>query len=90
MWKEIVMKKLLGIVVLGLLWCNVGSADVPWDDFDVKSLNENLTTHGWKIDSVKQVSIYKEPYDIYILKKRGWILYCKIELSNLDTDCYTP
>lgn len=84
------MKKAILIIVLGLLWCNVGFADVPWDDFDGKSLNENLITHGWKIDSVKQVSIYKEPYDIYILKKKGWILYCKIELSNLVTECYTP
>ena len=86
------MKKLLGILVLGLLWCNVGFADSPLedDDYDSRSLNNNLTKHGWKIDSVKQVSIYKEPYDIYILKKKGWILYCKIEIANSYTECDAP
>ena len=33
------MKKLLGIVVLGLLWCNVGFAD---DQADRKKLIDNL------------------------------------------------
>ena len=86
------MKKFLVIAVLSLLWCNVGFADSPLedDDYDSRSLNNNLTKHGWKIDSVKQVSIYKEPYDIYILKKKGLILYCKIEIVNNYTECDAP
>ena len=35
------MKKLLGIIVLGLLWCNIGSSEVT---------NGDLTT-SWKYDS---------------------------------------
>ena len=86
------MKRFLIIAVMGLLWSNVGFADSPLedDDYDSRSLNNNLTKHGWKIDSVKQVSIYKEPYDIYILKKKGWILYCKIEIAYSNTVCDAP
>ncbi len=86
------MKKAIAIIILSLLWCNVGFADSPLedDDYDSRSLNNNLTKHGWKIDSVKQVSIYKEPYDIYILKNKGCILYCKIEIAYSNTDFDAP
>ena len=47
------MKKLLGIVVLGLLCCNVGLAmcysDCPSPpEFDSASVEKNIFEHGWK------------------------------------------
>jgi hypothetical protein len=47
------MKKLLGIVVLGFLWCNVGFAycysDCPSPPkFDERSVEKNVFEHGWK------------------------------------------
>ena len=92
------MKKLLMILVM-VLWCSVGLADSPIldDDYDENSLNNNLTEHRWKIDSVKQVRIdnerrpsFKEVFDIYILKKGSWILYCKIGISDYVTVCTPP
>ncbi len=86
------MKKLLGIVVLGLLWCNVGFAGekkklpVTFTDYHPSSLNENLVNYGWKTKSVRKTN----EFDIYILNKDSWILYCTVEIKYLDSDCYLP
>ena len=84
------MKKLLGIVVLGLLWCNVGFAD---DKKELKALkdyswdlNDNIINFGWKIKSKRNTS----KYDIYILTKNSWILYCVVEIEDLRTKCSIP
>ena len=86
------MKKLLGILILGLLWYNVGFAEekkklpVHLTDYHSSSLNENLVNYGWKIKSVRKTN----NFDIYILNKDSWILYCTVEIDYLDSDCYLP
>ena len=63
------MKKLLGIVVLGLLWCNVSFAETKRPelnkDYVYSDLNLNILKYNWKIDKVRSTS----EADIYILKK---------------------
>ena len=67
------MKKLLGIVVLGLLWCNVGFAEdkenLPkyGEDYTNISpqLNNNIINYGWKIKSIRKTN----DKEIYILNK---------------------
>ena len=84
------MKKLLGILVLGLMFCNVGFAD---DKKELKvlkdysfDLNDNIINFGWKIKSIRNTS----KYDIYILTKNSWILYCVVEIEDLRTKCSIP
>ena len=84
------MKRFLMIVVLGLLWCNVGFAD---DKKELKvlkdysfDLNDNIINFGWKIKSIRNTS----KYDIYILTKNSWILYCVVEIEDLRTKCSIP
>ena len=84
------MKKLLGIVVLGLLWCNVGFADgkktlVILKDY-AHDLNDNIINYGWKIKSFRNTSTH----DIYILKKNAWLLYCTVEIDRLNSRCNIP
>ena len=63
------MKKFLGIVVLGLLWCNVGFAET-------KDSVNYYTKQNYKI--IKYVS------DGYIqritLEKRGHVVICSLHL----------
>ena len=86
------MKRFLGILILGLLWYNVGFAEekkklpVNLTDYHSSSLNENLVNYGWKIKSVRKTN----NFDIYILNKDSWILYCTVEIGYLDSDCYLP
>ena len=69
------MKKLLGIVVLGLLWCNIGFAEdkkeLKWDIDYSSDLNGNIINYGWKIKSVRKTN----DKEIYILNKNNWIMY---------------
>ena len=62
------MKKFLAIIVLGLLWCNVGFAEENKPEYHLGSLNKNIIVHGWKIKSSK---IFKTkdgiPYELYTL-----------------------
>ena len=72
------MKKLLGVLVLGLLWCNVGIADdkenLPKYGKDYTNiypqLNNNIINYGWKIKSVKMTN----DKAIYTLSKNKWII----------------
>ena len=55
------MKKLLGIVVLGLLWCDVGFAEVlTWEC----GKSENLKWINWQLDlkkkELKSQTVYKK------------------------------
>ena len=84
------MKKLLAILVLGLLWSNIGLAE---DKKELKilkdyafDLNDNIINYGWKVKSVRNTSTH----DIYILTKNSWILYCAIEIESLRTKCDIP
>ena len=84
------MKKLSMILVLGLLWCNVGFADVtsPPPQFDEKSLNKNILEYGWKVKSVNDDSLAIE---IYTLTKDKWILICTVErILEIKTYCALP
>ena len=84
------MKRFLMIVVLGLLWCNVGFAD---DKKELKAfkdysydLNDNIINYGWKVKSVRNTSTH----DIYILNKNSWIQYCTVEIVSLRSKCNIP
>ena len=91
------MKKLLGIVVLGLLWCSVGVADDKKNlpkygkDYTHTSpeLNNNIINYGWKIKSVKMTN----DKAIYTLSKNKWIMYCVVFFADDEietTDCRIP
>ena len=45
------MKKLLGILVLGLLWCNVGFADVKFQKTKLKI--DDLVQNGYRLFTVQ-------------------------------------
>ena len=87
------MKKLLGILVLGLLWCSVGIAEIkapkPNQDYSDRDLNLNILKYNWKIDKVRSTN----EADIYILKKDKWMLYCIVLIEpgyGTETDCDLP
>jgi hypothetical protein len=85
------MKKLLGILVLGLLWCNVGFADVtsPPPQFDEKSLNKNILKHGWKVKSMTDGGLLAT--EIYTLTKDKWMLICTVRMHlEIKTVCKLP
>ena len=76
------LKKLLGIVVLGLLWCNVGFAD----EIDYNSLNENIKK-GYKI--TKETSSQK--IKTFTLKNgKNEVVICVVYLADHDTECWKP
>ena len=86
------MKKLLGIVVLGLMWCNVGFAEEKKPKYS-SSLNENIIVHGWKIKSSKIVKRHNGvPVELYTLTKGKWILKCHVYVwDELGVDyCKLP
>ena len=59
---------------------------VPLTDDHSSSLNENLVNYSWKIKSVRKTN----EFDIYILNKDLWMLYCTVKIGYLDSDCYLP
>ena len=76
------MKKLLGIVVLGLLWCNVGFAD----EVSYRSLNENIKK-GYKI--TKETSSQK--IKTFTLKNgKNEVVICVVYLADHETECWKP
>ena len=85
------MKKLLGILVLSLLWCNVSFADKK-PKFSYISLNENIIKYGWKIKSIKFASAKGFPVEIYTLTKGKWIMKCNLRYIHtmMSTTCYLP
>ena len=87
------MKKLVAILFLGLLWCNVGFAETKRPernkDYIYNDLNLNILKYNWKIDKVRSTS----EADIYILKKDKWMLYCIVLIEpayGTETDCDLP
>jgi hypothetical protein len=78
------MKKLLGIVVLGLLWCNVGFADQP-----VKVLMQE----GYKITKEELFTIKGFGLKIITLQKKNGYAICTINLNTTghisDANCKT-
>ncbi len=87
------MKKLLGIVVLGLLWSNISFAD---DKKEKKLMNDYLDD-GWDIS--KKVDIDENGLRTYTLKKRNNIVLCHVWLHVFyvtrdqrqpQTLCYKP
>ncbi len=80
------MKKLLGILVLGLLLCNIGFAEeIKRPEYSYSSFNYNILKYKWKhTGSFKGEGAVK----VMTLKKDQWILYCAIYLE--DTECWLP
>jgi len=92
------MKKLLGIVVLGLLWCNVGVAEsfcekYPENDICKKKLYSplnDLLKDGYKITSEELVKGENWLVTIFVLKKRSSIVTCKVDHFYKTTTCRAP
>ena len=87
------MKKVLGILVLVLMWCNVGFAEdkkeLKWGIDYSSDLNGNIINYGWKIKSVKITN----DKAIYTLSKNKWIMYCVVFFADDEietTDCRIP
>ena len=56
------MKKLLGILVLGLLWCNVVVADIVEKTFNLSCQGEINTSGGWT--GLKETNYFYEDFKI--------------------------
>ena len=82
------MKKLLGIVVLGLLWCSVSYAKTLGID---KTVDHYLSKEGYSLHStdIVQSGVY-----IYHLIKGGSpdpdIITCAYTLKDNNTICFAP
>ncbi len=79
------MKKLLGIVVLGLLWCNVSVAelielnkcfngkDSSFDDTEIKNIEYRYDEHIWSINAstgiITQIEIFNDDFRKTVIKK---------------------
>ena len=79
------MKKLLGILVLSLLWCNVGFAE---------TMNE-LLDDNYKITKKELVKFDTYAYKIFTLKKGNNIKVCSIGIRKMGgisstSKCMTP
>ena len=80
------IKKLLAIIVLGLLWCNVGFADeVEKPKYDTNNFNNNIIKYKWK-----HTGSFKAQNGIPVqtLKNGQWNLYCAIVIKK--TICWLP
>jgi len=79
------MKKLLGIVVLSLLWCNVGFAE---------TMNKILDD-GYKITKEELVKFDTRAFKTFTLKKKQNIKVCTVKISKASgissySKCMTP
>ena len=77
------MKKLLGILVLGLLWCNVGVAADCQDDIDFSwkysSKNPAILHTGKLTSQARYMTFYKNP-------TKNKHLIVKVDLVNDDKE----
>ena len=80
------MKKLLGIVVLGLLLS--GNANAYEPSYDKKSLNVNILTHEWKVISSTMTTSSQSHIEIYTLTRNNWILKCTLIYRGADQSGY--
>ena len=103
------MKKLLGILVLGLLWCNTSNAVETFNSLKLEAdciasgktksackkevygwdLNDYLKD-GYKITSENFVNTKGWLVTIFVLKKRGTVVTCKVDHTNNKTTCREP
>ena len=78
-------KKLLGILVLGLLWCNVGVAET-------KDSVNHYTKANYKI--IEYRSVGDGAFQVITLEKRGHIIICTVrfrtKLNYGGTKCFEP
>ena len=79
------MKKLLAIIVLGLLWCNVGFAEIielnncfkgkdsSFDDTKIKNIEHRYDDHIWSINTstgiITQIEIFNDVFRSFVVKK---------------------
>ena len=107
------MKKLLGIIVLGLLWCNTSNGlTVEGDFFSTLELEDECLAsgktksackkevYGWglndylkdgyKITSENLVNNKGWMVTIFVLKKRGTVVTCKVDHTYNKTTCREP
>ena len=101
------MKKLLGIVVLGLLWCNISNAGFSYKKLEADCIASGKTksackkeVYGWdlndylkdgyKITSENFVNTKGWLVTIFVLKKRGTVVTCKVDHTNNRTTCREP
>ena len=83
------MKKVIGILVLGLLWCNVGFAERM-----NKSMKE-LLNDNYKITKEELVLFDRYSHKIFTLKKGRNVIVCSIKIYqssgiNSISKCMTP
>ena len=79
------MKKAIAIIILGLLWCNVGFAET-------KDSVNYYTKQNYKI--IKHTSMYEGVYQVFTLKRKGHIIICTVKFDNKmnyrRTSCIEP
>tara|TARA_B100000029_G_scaffold472494_1_gene513050 strand:- start:68 stop:316 length:249 start_codon:yes stop_codon:yes gene_type:complete len=82
------MKKLLGIVVLGLLLINPAFSEDTFPSYSKYSVDENIHEYNWKVDKVRSTN----KSDIYYLKNNKRLLNCVVTLDEnyIDTYCNAP
>ena len=81
------MKKLLAIIVLGLLWNSVGLA--------TNKTMEELLSDNYKITKEELIKFDRHAHKIFTLKKRNSVIVCSIKISRLlgirnYSKCMTP
>ena len=83
------MKKLLAILVLGLLWCNVGVAE------RVNKSMQELLNDNYKLTKEELVVFDRYAYKIFTLKKGRNVIVCSVEIHKVSgigsiSKCMTP
>jgi hypothetical protein len=81
------MKKLLAIIVLGLLWNSVGLA--------TNKTMEELLSDNYKITKEELIKFDRHAHKIFTLKKRNSVIVCSVKISRLlgirnYSKCMTP
>ena len=52
-------------------------------------IEANKSAYNYLNDDFGEVYLFSN-FDIYILNKDSWILYCTVEIGYLESDCYLP
>ena len=76
------MKKAIGIIILGLLWCNVGVAEI-----EISSVNTYLNK-GYKLHSIN-ISRDDKGIFYHLIKKDDFITCIHVVLKD-TTACFGP
>ena len=83
MLQLIKMKKLLSIIVLGLLWCNAGAADSSWLKFPL----DNNETMNFNIKDAIETGPNQYKIDTVLTKDSKKIEYQKMAIEKLTKYC---